>query len=495
MAFSRVEQATLRANTLNVLSKTFGGLTAIMSLSLLAPYAFAVLNNERDQWTYLSIAGIGLIVGGLLFIRDIGDAKLRARQVFMLTTLCWLYASLFAALPLMLAGAKLSWTDAWFEAMSAITTTGSTVVSGLDQLPQSYLLWRGILQWLGGVGIIVMAMAILPFLQVGGMRLFQAESSDISGKFMPRSSHMVWAIARIYLLLSALIVLCYYVFGMSGFDAFVHAMTTVATGGFSNYDASFGAFNDTPALVWLGTLFMAASALPFVLYIRLLKGETRPLREDPQVRAFLLFLLVVIAALSLIDYFEEDGRSGFDAVTHTAFNVVSVVTTTGYASEDYTRWGSWAMMAFFYLTFVGGCTGSTAGGMKIFRFQLSQLLLRKQFLKLIHPSLISAQRYQDRQVDDSLLGSIVAFCFMYFILVAAVAFVLTLFGLDFMTAISGSATAVSNVGPGLGEIIGPAGNFLSLPDGAKITLIFAMLCGRLEIITVLILLHKRYWQY
>ncbi len=315
----------------------------------------------------------------------------------------------------------------------------------------------------------------------------------MSGKFLPRSSLMVMAIGKVYLLLTALVIALYVIGGMNVFDAFVHGMTTIGTAGFSNYDASFGHFADNAFLVMVGTLFMVAGALPFVLYIRALKQDYEPLVKDTQVRAFLIFLTLAIVAIALIQI--AKGREAGDAFLHTAFNVVSVVTTTGYATEDYGQWGSWSLMLFFYLMFVGGCTGSTAGGMKIFRFQLSQLLLRRQFSQLIHPNLVQVQTYQERRVNDSLLGSMVAFCFTYFLLVAAIALGLSLFDLDFLTAISGAASAVSNVGPALGDIIGPSGNFLPLPDGAKFLLIFAMLAGRLEIMTVLILFHRHYWRH
>lgn len=482
-----------KRQAIKLLLKAIGGLIALLSVALLAPFVMAVVNGEKEQWTYLTLSSLGLIFGLVLFLQPAGDAKLRARQVFLLTSLCWISASLFATLPFIFARPYLDFSSAWFEAMSAITTTGATVISGLDDLPASVLLWRAMLQWLGGIGIIVMAMAILPFLQVGGMRLFQAESSDMSGKFMPRSSHMVLAIGRVYLLLTAAVIGLYFIGGMGGFDAFVHGMTTIATAGFSNYDASFGHFSDTPFLVITGTIFMVAGALPFVLYIRFVKGDFEPLWKDSQVRAFITFLFIAIALITLVQIIK--GRELGGALMHTAFNVVSVVTTTGYATENYGNWGSWSLMAFFYLMFIGGCTGSTSGGMKIFRFQLSQLLLRKQFSQLIHPNLVRVQTYQDRRVNDSLLGSMVAFCFMYFLLIAIIALGLSLFDLDFMTAISGAASAVGNVGPGLGEIIGPSGNFASLDGGAKLLLVFAMLAGRLEIMTVLILFHRHYWRH
>jgi len=401
---------------------------------------------------------------------------------------------LFATLPFLLVLPDLSFADTAFETVSAITTTGATVLVGLDQMPKALLFWRAVLQWIGGIGIIVMAIAILPALKIGGMKLFKTENSDISEKILPRSASLSMMIAMVYLAMSACCMTLFYIFGMSGFDAITHGMTTVATGGFANYDASFGHFNDKPVLLWISAFFMLLSALPLVLLVGTLRGHKWLLWRDPQVRAF---LTITAFCISLLTWYQVtfNQREWFDALTHTAFNVVSIITTCGYASENYAAWGALALIIFFYLTFSGGCSGSTTGGLKIFRTQLAGLLLVKQFKLLIHPNAVWVQKYGSRPVNDQLLGSVLAFCFIYFASIAALALGLSMYDLDFVTALTGAATAISNVGPGLGPMIGPDGNFASLPEGAKWLLSFGMLLGRLEILTVLILFTPMYWRF
>lgn len=422
-----------------------------------------------------------------------GQFTLTTKQLFLVTPLSWAVMCVAGALPLHLALPGLSFTDAMFESVSGLTTTGSTVLTGLDHMPRSVLLWRALLQWVGGIGIVVLGIAILPFLQVGGMRLFRTESSDWSDKTMPRSHVLIRTIGFVYFGLTVLAFLAYLLTGMGLFDALTHAMTSVSTGGFSNYDASMGHFNDMPGVLWVSSLFMVLSSLPFLLYTRAMRGDFGALWNDQQIRGFLKFLLVVIAVLSLErDFLEHE--SWFEAVTQSTFNIVSVVTTTGYASEDYTLWSGFAATLFFYLTFVGGCSGSTTGAMKIFRFQIAMVVLRHQLRWMRHPRGVFATRYNGKIVPDEVVRSVVGFSFYFFATVAIIALGLSLLGYDLLTSLSGAATAVANVGPGVGDIIGPAGNFQSLSDPAKWLLIIGMLLGRLEILTVLIVFTPMFWQ-
>ncbi|WP_417706391.1 TrkH family potassium uptake protein [Rheinheimera aquimaris] len=474
--------------------RVIGYLLVSLSLTQFITMAVSFALQDRAFWNFLLSASITLGAGMALVARSGGAVQLKKRYLFLLTTLCWLSVCLFAALPLYLSVPDISVTDAWFETVSAITTTGSTVLSGLDTMPKAVLLWRAILQWIGGIGIIVMAIAILPALKIGGMKLFKTESSDISEKILPRSSSLSSSILMVYLGISVAAAASYYAGGMSLFDAITHAMTSAATGGFANYDASFGYFNDKPWLLWLSSIWMALAALPFVLFVGMVRGDKWALLRDPQVKAFIA--IVWVAALLLTGYqIIHDERDWFSALTHSLFNVVSVITTCGYASEDYTLWGSMAVVMFFYLTFSGGCSGSTSGGLKIFRTQLSCYMLLKQLNLLIHPNAVWTQKYGNKKVDDSLLSAVLAFAFVYFATIAALALVLSMYNLDFVTALTGAATAVGNVGPGLGDIIGPAGNFSTLPDGAKWWLTLGMLLGRLEILTMLLLFTPMYWRY
>lgn len=474
--------------------RVLGYLLVMLAGIMLIGCLVAVGYHEKGLWTFLTCALFTGSFGYFLVYKGRHQFRLKNRQLFLLTTLSWLVICLFGSLPLYFLIPNCTYTDAWFETVSALTTTGSTVFAGLDQMPKSVLFWRCIMNWVGGVGIIVMAIAILPALKIGGMKLFKTESSDISEKILPKSSTMSASIGLVYLALSGMTMLAYSLAGMNGFDAVTHGMTTVATGGFANYDASFGIYKSQPIIFWISSFCMILAALPFVLFISTIKGNQTALIKDPQVRAF---LLIIGFCTSLLTFYQvhSNNRDVFDAMTHSLFNVVSIITTCGYASEDYTTWGNLAIMLFFYLTFAGACSGSTSGGLKIFRIQLAALLLLKQLKLLIHPNAVWVQKYGNKKVDDALLGNILAFCFIYFATIGFIALALSFFDLDLVTALTGAATAVANVGPGLGDIIGPAGNFSSLPDGAKWWLSFGMLLGRLEILTILLLISPSYWRY
>jgi len=488
-------ESVLREHWLNwaPILKVLSVLWLVLAFFMAVPWLVLVIEEDPDARAFALSIGIVLAAVTISWLATLRvTSALKPWQMFLVTTLSWVSISTFASLPLILGAPQLSYTNAVFESVSAITTTGSTVLSGIDQLSDGLKLWRGIMQWLGGIGIIVMGIAILPFLKVGGMRLFHTESSDWSDKIMPRTGGIAMATLLIYIGFTALAMLSYWLGGMTPLDAVVHAMTSLATGGFANSDASFGAYAEQPQLLWLGSLFMLMGALPFVLYIRVLRGARMSLWQDQQVQGLLILLSTVCLLLTLWRIWL--GTPPFEALTHVVFNVISIVTTCGYASDDYTLWGPMATVAFFYLTFVGGCSGSTAGGMKIFRFQVAMLLLISQLRFLIHSSGVFVSRYNGQKLTDEVTRGVVAFSFFFFLTIAGLALGLSLMGLDFVTALSGAATAVANVGPGLGDIIGPSGNFSTLPDAAKWLLCVGMLMGRLEILTVLVLLTPMFWR-
>ena len=473
-----------------------GNLLVVLAAAMLLPAIVDAFVGNPDYVAFLLAGGMTLVFGaGLAYLTrcDLGT-KLTLRQAFVLTPLSWLTIAMFAALPLYLsdyAQLRDSFTNAFFESMSGITTTGSTVIIGLDDAPPGILLWRSLLQWLGGIGIIATAIAIFPTLGVGGMQLFRTESSDRSEKVMPRVRQVTKAISYVYIGLTVACALAYWVAGMTVFEAICHSLTTISTGGYSTSDASMGHWK-SPLLHWFATIFMLSGAIPFVIYVRMMQGSKDALRNS-QLWALLGFLAAVIGLMTL--WLVYEGRLGFEpALRHTAFNVVSVVTTTGYATVDYSLWGNIAIGVFFGLLFVGGCTGSTAGGMKIFRFEVMAIMLRSQFLGLIYPHGIFPRKYGGGPLPDDVVGSVVVFFSLYFICYSAVTVALMGFDLDFLTSASASVTALSNVGPGLGGIIGPAGNFSTLPDLAKWLLCFAMLLGRLELFTVLVLFFPQFWR-
>lgn len=464
-----------------------------LALIMWVPLIYIRVLGEAGWREFLYSSAITLVSGVVLAVafRQRQGFALVPRQVFVLTTFTWLSVSVFAALPMLLIH-HINFTDAFFETMSGLTTTGSTVLVGLDQASRGLLLWRSLLQWIGGIGFIAMGVLILPFLRVGGMRLFHAESSDRSEKVLPRFESVVKAILLSYVIISVACALAYRMAGMSAFDAVNHAMATVSTGGYSTHDASMGYFNSQPIL-WVSVLFMILGALPFTLFVQAMRGSPMALWRDRQVRGFLGIVLFFGLLLTVVGMIEHK-RDPMTALSAGFFNVVSVITTTGFASEDYTLWGELAVMVFFYLTFVGGCSGSTAGGLKIFRLQVAYTMLRRQLDRLVHPHAVFTERYNNREIGEDIIRSLISFSFFFALTIGLLAVALSAVGLDFMTSMTGAITAVCNVGPGLGAVIGPAGNFSTLPDAAKWLLSIGMLLGRLEIMTVLVLFTPGFWR-
>ena len=481
-------------STLRVIGFIVGIFLITLAISMAIPMLTLLAFARTDDLTaFLGSSLITLIAGILLVAPGRPEhMHLRPRDMYLLTTSSWVVVCCFAALPLMLI-AHISYTDAMFETMSGITTTGSTVLVGLDGMSPGILIWRSMLHWLGGIGFIGMAVAILPLLRVGGMRLFQTESSDWGEKVMPRSHMAAKYILVIYLGLTLFGFLAFWAAGMNRFEAINHAMSLISTGGFSTSDASLGHWRQ-PAVHWVAVLVMILGSLPFTLYVASLRGNRKALLRDHQVRGFIGFLLLTWLVFGTW-LWAHSSQSWLDALRIVALNVTSVVTTTGVALGDYTLWGSFSVLLFFYLTFIGGCSGSTAGGLKIFRFQVAYVLLKANLMQLVHPRAVIRQQYNNHPLDEDIVRSLITFSFFFTITIGVLALALTLTGLDWVTALTGAATAVCNVGPGLGPIIGPVGNFASLPDAAKWLLTIGMLLGRLEILTVLVLFTRWFWKH
>ena len=470
-----------------------GTLLSILASVMCIPALIDYFAGHPDWEIFTISAGVTLFVGvGMALTSRTGAAKLSIRQAFVMTTTSWIALTLFAALPFLYSEQNLSFTDAIFESMSGLTTTGSTVINGLDNASPGILMWRALLQWLGGIGIIVMAISVLPMLKVGGMQLFRMESSDQSDKALPRAAQIASAISVIYLILTGLWASAYWLFGMSGFEAIAHAMTTIATGGFSTSDESFGHFNSA-SLEFIATLGMILGALPFILYLKTLQGDWRALPTDSQVRWFLAAVVAIVAFtagwLSL-----KNGMDLFTAVRLAAFNIVSIITGTGFASANYGTWGSFANPLFFLIMFIGGCAGSTTCGIKIFRFQVLYAAARTQIHHLLQPHGVFIPYYNHRPISDEIIVSVLSFFFMWFLTFAILALGLGIIGLDFLSAISSAATAVANVGPALGPLVGPNGTFQALPDAAKWLMTGGMLLGRLELFTVIVLFSRTFWR-
>jgi trk system potassium uptake protein TrkH len=470
-----------------------GLLVACLGGTMLLPMLIDLAEGRGEWPVFMESAIITILAGGLTALSCSNAVKegLSLQQTFLLTTGVWAALPVFGALPFVLGATEASYTDAYFEAMSGLTTTGSTVFSGLDDLPKGLLLWRGLLQWLGGVGIIVVAMVFLPELRVGGMQIFRSEGFDTMGKILPRATQISSSISSIYITLTLMCAVGYLLCGMNAFDATVHAMTTVSTGGFANYDASFGAFSG-PA-EYVASVFMILAALPFVRFVQIISGHRWVLFSDSQVTTFvtIIAVLVAVTSVTLLSLFPHHPEQ---AIREALFNVTSIISGTGYSSVNYMTWGPFLIAMFFFIGLIGGCAGSTACSVKIFRYQLLFASIRVQMRRIRAPHGVFIPRYQGRPVGPDVMSSVMSFFVFFVVSLGVLSVALNLTGLDFITSVSGAAAAIANIGPGLGDQIGPAGNFQGLSDTAKWMLSFAMLAGRLELLAVFAIFTLRFWR-
>ncbi len=469
-----------------MLIATLGG---AMFLPALADYF-----SDNDDWEVFAFTGsLALLIGLGLYSGARGTSQgMSTRQAFVMTTAVWVALVTFGSIPYLLSGAVPTFTDAFFESMSGLTTTGSTVITNLDSQPPGILLWRGIQQWLGGLGIIVMAVAVLPMLQIGGMQLFKIEAFDTAEKIMPRATQISGVLTLVFIIITAICSIAYFFAGMSLFDAIIHAMTTVATGGFSTKDASMGYF-ESHSIHMISVTFMIMGSIPFILYVQATRGQPEKLWENTQVQTF----FAILAGCTLIAFLLNtpiEGETTQTRIVEALFNVTSVVTGTGYSSTDYGQWAPGANAFFFAIMFIGGCAGSTSCGIKIFRFQILFETVKQHLKRIFYPNGIFVMRFNGAHVDDGVSTAVMNFFAVYFLLFGIFAILLNLTGLDFLTSMSAAGTAISNVGPGLGSTIGPASTFQELNDTAKWILSAAMLVGRLELFTVLVLFMPRFWK-
>lgn len=470
-----------------------GILLCILSSSMVVPLLVDLYFSHPDWSVFLICMVTTFFFGGLLVLTNKDhQIKIGIREGFLLTSLSWIMVSIFGALPLWLSELELSFTDAIFESVSGITTTGATIIAGLDEAPPGLLLWRAILQWLGGIGIIVMALSLLPFLGIGGMQLFRTESSE-NEKAMPRATELATSIFYLYSGLTFLCMICYILAGFNTFDAIAHSMTTIATGGFSTYDTSF-MNHDDPWKEIVAIVFMIIGALPFVLYLKTIRGRTTSLINDSQVRWFFGILIAMVFVLSFWMLWKDFFSFSSDMFLKVIFNTVAVMTGTGYASADYNAWGTLPVALLFFLMVVGGCAGSTSCGIKIFRFQVIYAISRAQIKKLLSPSGVFTTLYNGKPIPSDVPLSVMSFFFLFALSFTVLAVLLSMTGLDYLTAMSGAASAIANVGPGLGPIIGPSGNYASLNDTAKWLLSFGMILGRLELFTIMVMILPRFWR-
>ena len=472
---------------------TLGILQIILGVSMFVPIIVQFIYSEIDS-SFFGASIVTIIFGALFFLTNIDhDRKVNLQQAFLLTALSWLSVAVFGSLPFIFSSMELSITDAFFESMSGITTTGSTIIANLENAPKGILLWRAILQWLGGIGIIVMAITLMPIMNVGGMQLFKISSNDSSEKLLPKSKEISLRLIYVYLGLTALCSIAYKIFGMNFFDSIAHSMTTIATGGFSTHNESIGYFKNSNIEV-VATIFIILGSIPFISYLKFIKGNKKIFFEDVQIRGLIYLFIVSTLIMFLYLFFNNDTNLLVEKIRISSFNVVSILSGTGYVTNDFSLWGKFPLIFFLFLMFIGGCAGSTACGIKIFRFQLLFLFINNQIKKLIYPNSIFILKYNNQKITDNYINSVIIFVFAYLFIFVLIAMLLSITGLDFLSAISGAATSISNVGPGLGEVIGPNGNFKSIPEVSKWILSFGMLLGRLELFAVLILFLPSFWR-
>jgi len=469
-----------------------GILQIILGVSMIFPIIMQFIFEELDS-SFISASIITIIFGTLFFLSNLeNDRKLNLQNAFLLTSLSWISVAIFGSLPFIFSDLNLSVTDSFFESMSGITTTGSTIITDLNSAPKAILIWRAILQWLGGIGIIVMAITLMPIMNVGGMQLLKVSSSDASEKILPKTKEITVRIIIIYLVLTFLCAFFYKIFGMNFFDSLTHSMTTIATGGFSNYNDSIGHFNNFKIEI-TAMIFIILGSIPFIAYIKYLSGTKNIFITDTQIKSFIkiIFFSILILFLYLVIYNKSFSEISLRSIS---FNVISILTGTGYVTQSFDGWGNFPLIFFLILMFIGGCAGSTTCGIKIFRVQILYLFIKNQLKKIIYPRGIFIIKYDNNNVNEKFMASIISFIYLYIVIFFIIAALLSLSGLDFTTSISGAATSISNVGPGLGELIGPNGNFSQLPDFSKWVLSFGMILGRLELFAILVLFLPSFWQ-
>ena len=393
---------------------TLGVLQIILGISMVIPILTQIIYSEIDS-SFIAASIISIVFGGLFFLLNFNhDKKLNLQQAFLLTALSWLSIAIFGSLPFIFSSLELSITDSFFESMSGITTTGSTIITNLELAPRSILLWRAMLQWLGGIGIIVMAITLMPIMNVGGMQLFKISNNDSSEKILPKSKEVALRLIYVYLGLTTICSITYKIFGMNFFDSLTHSMTTIATGGFSNYDQSIGYFNS--ASIEISTMiFIILGSLPFIAYIKFLNRNKKIFISDVQIKSFIKIIFISILILFIYLVFRNKGISEIN-IRGIFFNVISILTGTGYVTGDFDDSGSFTLFFFLTLMFIGGCAGSTTCGIKIFRIQILYLFIINQLRKIIYPKGIFIIKYDKKSVDHKFMASIISFIYLYLII-------------------------------------------------------------------------------
>lgn len=478
---------------LRPVANIIGWLLVALGVIMLVPMAVDLLFRSADWKVFLISSFMTTTTGGLMVLATANyrASGLTLRQSFLLTTLSWTVLPLFGAIPLHMALPGLSWTDAIFEAVSGMTTTGSTMLSGLDAMPPGLLLWRSILQWLGGLGIVLVALIFFPVMKVGGMQHFRSEGFDTMGKVLPRAADISGMLLQIYLGLTILCAAGFLLTGMGVFDAINHALTTLATGGFSTRDTSFTLYS--PAAHWVGVIFMWLSGLPFIRFLQFINGSYAPLFRDIQIRAYFRWTLYAIGAVLAFRLMNEQGEVE-GIVRETAFNVVSTFSGTGFGSGDVTLWGDFPIMVLIVVGFIGACTASTGCSIKVFRYLVLFEAIKAQLKQLVYPNRMVPLHLDGRRLEEEVVASVVVMFTAFVVGFGVLTVLLSLSGLEMRTAVTAAWTALFNIGPAWGSEVSETGALDGFPESSKWLMMLAMLLGRLEMVAVLVLLLPRFWR-
>jgi trk system potassium uptake protein TrkH len=470
-----------------------GLLTTATGAAMLVPLAVDALSGDPNWMAFLECAVVTMVAGGLVAVacRNSMGRGLTLQQAFLMTTGVWVVLPLFGALPFMLGKPGATFTSAYFEAMSGVTTTGATVFVGLDLLPRGTNLWRGILQWMGGLGIIVVAMVFLPVMKVGGMQFFRSEAFDTLGKILPRAFDIAIGLVQVYVAMTVLCGVLYFAAGMNGFEATVHAMTTVATGGFSVSDLSFARYG--PEVLLVSSAMMFAAGLPFIRYVQLAGGSFRPLWQDIQVRAYLRWTAYAVA-LILAYRAIVAGLPPGETFVEVVFNTVSIFSGTGFSTVSVEGWGNFPFTLLIIVGLIGACTASTGCSIKVFRYLILIEAIKVQIRRIHSPNRIVPLRYDGRPVGEDVINSVIVLFSAFIVTFGVLAILLSMTGLQVRTAFTAAWTSVANVGPAFGPEVGATGAMHNFPVAAKWLMIVGMLLGRLELIAVFVLFLPRLWR-
>lgn len=474
-----------------------GSMTVIGGLMMVIPALVDWFYGDNDSASIFALSSVLTIAGGgiILLLTDTRHVPLRTKEMFVTTTLIWFSFVLFSAFPLYFLKIDLTFIDALFEAASGYTTTGATVIPDLDKVSRGTLLWRSLMHWMGGIGILVVAILILPTLQIGGMQLFNIEASGESSKDIPTAAKNIMGICYCFVSLTVMAAFSLWLAGMDVFDSINHAMSAISTGGFSTHNESIAYYN-SPAIEWILSFFMFIAGMPLMLGILLFRRHFEAIKNNEQIKWFCWFVFSVVLFLISIRWYQSSFNNAqlSGIIRTTIFDVVSIVTSTGFVVDNYTTWGSYAPVVFLMLMVVGGCTGSTSGGIKVFRFAILIKTIRSKLKSAARPQGVFIPRYGNKPVTDEVMSGVFVLMGLYSLSVIVGVLLLSLYNLDLVTILSGVITTLSNIGPGLGNVIGPDQTFSLLPQGVKLIMTFLMILGRLEFVAVYILMVPFFWK-